>query len=53
MEKGEIAQYEQFLLLPKRFQWLSAADASKYVYMSQKVKRTFFQFSDYHFQRMN
>ena len=30
--KGEIARFEQFLLLPKCFQKLSAEDASKCVY---------------------
>ena len=36
--KGEIARYEQFLLLPQCFQKLSAHDASKWVSVEQRVK---------------
>ena len=37
--KGEIARFEQFLLLSKCFQKSSAADASKCVYMWERIKR--------------
>ena len=33
VEKWEIAQYEQFLLVPQCFQKLSVVDASKWVSM--------------------
>ena len=35
--KGEIAHYEQFLLLPKCFQKSSAAEASESVCMRESV----------------
>ena len=37
MVKGEIAHHEQFLLLPQRFQYSSAAEASEDVYMREMV----------------
>ena len=40
-QKGEIACFEQFLLLPQCFQKTSAADASKYVYKWERVKACF------------
>ena len=36
MANGEIACFEQFLLLPQCFQKLSAADASESVYMWER-----------------
>ena len=36
--KGEIARYEQFLLLPQCFQKLSIVDVSKWVSMEYRVK---------------
>ena len=38
--KGEIAHYEQFLLLSQCFQKSSAAETSENVYMRQMVKNT-------------
>ena len=35
--KGEIAHYEQFLLLPQWFQKLSASDKSECVYKCERV----------------
>ena len=37
LAKGEITHYEQFLLLPKCFQKLSAADASESIYIWEKI----------------
>ena len=37
-QKGEIAHYEQFLLLPKCFQKSAAAEVSTFVYMWESVK---------------
>ena len=36
--KGEIARFEQYLLLSERFQKSSAAEASEIVYMWDRVK---------------
>ena len=38
--KGEIARFEQFLLLSKCFQYASAAEATESVYMWERVKRS-------------
>ena len=38
VEKGEIARFEQFPLLPQSFQKSSTADASKCGYMWERVK---------------
>ena len=38
VSKGEIARVEQFLLLSKRFQKSSAAEALESVYMWERVK---------------
>ena len=35
--KGEIARYEQFLVFPQYFQSLSVVDASKWVYVEERV----------------
>ena len=35
--KGEIARFEQFLLLSKCFQYASAAEATESVYMWEKI----------------
>ena len=37
--KGEIARFEQFLLLTQCFQMSSAAEASESVYMREKAKK--------------
>ena len=39
MAKGEIAHFEQFLLLSQCFQKLSAVDASECVYKWERVKK--------------
>ena len=39
--KGEIARFEQFLLLSQCFQKLSAAVASESVYMKERVNNHF------------
>ena len=39
MAKGEIAHYEQFLLLPQYFQKSSAADVSECDYMWERLKK--------------
>ena len=44
MAKGEIACFEQFLLLSLYFQELSAAEASESVFMRERVKARLFRF---------
>ena len=39
LANGEIARFEQFLLLPTCFQKMSAAEASESVYMWESVKK--------------
>ena len=41
LAKGEIASFEQFLLLPQCFQKTSAAERSESVYLLERVKFIF------------
>ena len=47
MAKGDIAHYEQYLLLPQLFQKSSAAEASESIFMWERVKRELFPWKKY------